>query len=383
MKILQVSNWYKPGWESGGVARYASNLAEQLVSDEHEVTVFTTDAYIDDPPERNPVSVDGVETYYFPNISNRITESTNLSLPVGVISTATKRVNEFDIVHIHEHRSPLAAITAYTAVKTGTPYFVQPHGSLPTSTGNTVFKKAWDGVIGNKLLDHADGYIALHEIEVSQFKAAGIDQQSISIVRNGFTLSSDIEPPDADEFEAEYGFDSTLPTFLYVGRISERKGVKMLVEALSTIKEIECIIIGPDSGNAERVKKAISNNQGKHIHYLGYVSEETKYAAYEYADAFVIPTRKGEGLPTTVLEALYFGNPIVATHAANVEFISEHQCGIISGNTVTGLRNTCLELLDCEMETMGEKGQKLVKEKFDWDSICENVQQIYSAKLNE
>ena len=45
MKVLQVTNFFKPSWESGGPARVAYGLSKKLIERGHEVTVYTTDGF--------------------------------------------------------------------------------------------------------------------------------------------------------------------------------------------------------------------------------------------------------------------------------------------------------------------------------------------------
>ena len=45
MRILHVTNFFKPSWESGGPANVAYGLCKNLVKMGHDVTVYTTDGY--------------------------------------------------------------------------------------------------------------------------------------------------------------------------------------------------------------------------------------------------------------------------------------------------------------------------------------------------
>ena len=45
MKILQVTNFFKPSWESGGPARVVYAISKKLIERGHEVTVYTTDGF--------------------------------------------------------------------------------------------------------------------------------------------------------------------------------------------------------------------------------------------------------------------------------------------------------------------------------------------------
>lgn len=48
MKILHVTNFFKPSWESGGPARVVYEISKKLVEMGHEVTVYTTDGFNQD-----------------------------------------------------------------------------------------------------------------------------------------------------------------------------------------------------------------------------------------------------------------------------------------------------------------------------------------------
>ena len=72
MRILYVSSFFKPSWESGGITRASYEIAKKLVERGHEVTVYTTDGFKSRlPVETNkPVYVDGIRVYYFKNLSS-------------------------------------------------------------------------------------------------------------------------------------------------------------------------------------------------------------------------------------------------------------------------------------------------------------------------
>ena len=72
MKIFQVTNFFKPSWEAGGVAKVAYEISKNLVNEGHEVTVYTTDGFKTklNTVKNKPVNVDKINTYYFRNLSS-------------------------------------------------------------------------------------------------------------------------------------------------------------------------------------------------------------------------------------------------------------------------------------------------------------------------
>jgi glycogen synthase len=64
MKILQVTDFFKPSWESGGPARVAYEISKKLIERGHEVTVYTTDGFKSrlDVEKNVPVDINGIKT---------------------------------------------------------------------------------------------------------------------------------------------------------------------------------------------------------------------------------------------------------------------------------------------------------------------------------
>ena len=115
MKILQVTNFFKPSWEAGGPPRVVYEISKKLVERGHEVTVYTTDGfkYRLNVEKNKPIDVDGIRVYYFRNLSSYLTRKWILPILYYLPMIAKKEIKEFDIIHIHEYRTFLAIITLY------------------------------------------------------------------------------------------------------------------------------------------------------------------------------------------------------------------------------------------------------------------------------
>ena len=97
----------------------------------------------------------------------------NIVTPYYLIFIARKQVKNFDIIHIHEHRTFLAVIVCYFAKKNNVPYIVQAHGSVMPFFQKTLFKKLFDKLWGNNILNNASNLIALTETESEQYQNDG------------------------------------------------------------------------------------------------------------------------------------------------------------------------------------------------------------------
>ncbi|MGB4611829.1 MAG: LPS biosynthesis protein, partial [Methanothermobacter thermautotrophicus] len=65
--------------------------------------------------------VDGIRTYYFRDLSMYLAGNMNLPVPHKLPYVAWREIREFDVVHIHEHRTFLAAVVATLASRAGVP----------------------------------------------------------------------------------------------------------------------------------------------------------------------------------------------------------------------------------------------------------------------
>ena len=98
MKILQVTNFFKPAWETGGVTRVAYDMSKYLHELGHSVTVYTTDGGNKRlKVTKNRVTyIDGIKTYYFKNVSQYLAKSFNFVTPYYLTLILKKEINKFD-----------------------------------------------------------------------------------------------------------------------------------------------------------------------------------------------------------------------------------------------------------------------------------------------
>ena len=109
------------------------------------------------------------------------------------------------------------------------------------------------------------------------------------------------------------------PQFLFLGRISQLKGIGELIEAAKILTErnydFEFLIVG--HGDCEGVVEEYSRliyeyGLESHLHFTGQLMGKEKYQVYAESDVYVFPSWT-EGCPTSVLEALGAGLFVIST----------------------------------------------------------------------
>jgi len=123
MRILQVTQFFKPMWEAGGVVRVAYEISKHLKERGHEVTVYTTNrcSRPTNIETNKSIDVEGMKVYYFENLRKYFSLGTLKVIPYYLPFIARKQIKEFDIIHIHEHRTILAVIVHHYAKKIWNP----------------------------------------------------------------------------------------------------------------------------------------------------------------------------------------------------------------------------------------------------------------------
>jgi glycosyltransferase involved in cell wall biosynthesis len=117
---------------------------------------------------------------------------------------------------------------------------------------------------------------------------------------------------------------------LFLSRIVREKGIFEILEAFKNICKrrdgIELIIAG-DGEDFEELQSRAS--QIENIRVVGYVEGDEKSRLFEESDIYCLPSYS-EGLPVSVLEAMFFGLPIIATRVGGLKsFFREREMGYL------------------------------------------------------
>ena len=273
------------------------------------------------------------------------------------------------------------------AKATGKPYLVRPHGMLdPWAVRNSRWKKFLAGYLYEN--DHLRGaacLLALCESEARSIRAYGL-RNPVAIIPNGIDLPTPRLKPK------NHAAGNPL-RLLYLGRLHPKKGLAILLQAWGTLHRRESIrngtwelaISGWDQSGHEDELKLLCRQTGidGSVRFLGPRFGADKDAAYREADAFVLPSFS-EGLPMVVLEAWAYGLAVIMTPQCNIPE------GFAMGAAIKvepnpheierGLLNL-FEMSDSERQVMGERGVTLVKKRFTWPIVADEMRAIHEWVL--
>jgi glycosyltransferase involved in cell wall biosynthesis len=391
MKILHVTPFFKPSWEAGGPPRSVYEIARRQVTSGHEVTVFTTDGFKKrlDIKKNVPVDVDGITTYYFRNLSMFLAGGLNFPIPYYLPVLVRKNLKEFDIIHIHEHRTFLAAIVHRYAKKYNIPYVIQPRGSAPTMIKSRQ-KEIFDKIVGKSIIYGACKIIASSHSETSQYKDVfmNLDLDSVVQIPNGIDLKTYEKLPQEGLFIEKMGIKEDEKIILYLSRLHERKGIDLLLKSFKSLIDqmdkkllLKLVIAGPDDHYLDKINLLVQELGIENLVSIpGPLYETDKLEAYVDADVFVLPSRdRYESFGNVVVEAMACKTPVVVTKYCGVsEWISPEEGQVIDYQE-DQMQNALLDILqnDLKRDYMAQKARELALNTFNWDIVVEDTQEVY------
>ena len=174
---------------------------------------------------------------------------------------------------------------------------------------------------------------------------------------------------------------------LFVGNLSERKGVTDLLKALSRpgfeALPLELVLAG-DGDIAAYQAKANALGLEKKVRFAGWVGQAEVADLMAQADFLVLPSYD-EGLPLVILEALGNEVAVVCTPVGEIPSVLQHgitACFVAPGD-VNGLAAALQSLLRQPelIKTLEINGKALYEEKFSLSGFFSNIAQIHKRSF--
>jgi glycosyltransferase involved in cell wall biosynthesis len=268
-----------------------------------------------------------------------------LAVPLFLLSfarAARRAARGADLVHAHWLPSALPALA------TRKPLVVQLWGTDVELARRTPR-------VARLLLRQAR--LVLCPSEALAAAAQGLGAREVRVVPSGVSIPEDVGPAGDP------------PHVLFVGRLSEEKGILELLEATEGIPRV---IVG-DGPLRDRVPDAV-----------GFVVPSMLGPYYERASVVACPSRR-EGYGVVAREAMAYGRPVVATVVGGLlDAVEDEVTGLlVPPGDVKALRAAIERLLgDAELRRrLGGVARARAKERFSWAAATEATIEAYRDAL--
>ncbi len=245
-------------------------------------------------------------------------------------STARTAARDADLVHAHWLPSGLVALS------TGRPFILQLWG-----TDVELARRARP--LARSIVRRARIVICPSTALAEEARALGA--QEVRVIPSGVDLP------------AEVGKEASPSEVLYVGRLSEEKGVLELVAATGGMR----LVVAGDGPLRERVPGA-----------LGFVPHHELSPLYARAAVVACPSRR-EGFGVACAEAMAHGRPVVASAVGGLlDLVVDGETGLlVPPGDADALRAGLARVLDDAQlrRSMGAAARKRAEEKLSWDRV--------------
>ncbi|MES9869612.1 MAG: glycosyltransferase, partial [Sedimenticola sp.] len=173
---------------------------------------------------------------------------------------------------------------------------------------------------------------------------------------------------------------------LFLGRVNWKKGIDRLIDALAWMPSVRLIVAGNDEENLapKLEKQAADLDVTDRVMFTGPVAGDEKHALLAKCSALVLPSYS-ENFGNVVLEAMAVGRPVAVTPEVGLaRMVSENKVGIVIPGEPEMMGKTLADFLDdnASLDIMGERGRRLVEERFTWDSVAEQMELAYLKYLD-
>lgn len=262
------------------------------------------------------------------------------------------------------------------------PYMVTIHGNLnPAALRiSAAKKKLAQWIFFSRLLRRATCLQALNEEEYLCIRRFGLTQP-ICIVPNGAALPDQKVVPESGAVRPS---GSSKRIALYLGRLHPIKNLSSLLRAWSSVANRHpdwLLVVAGDGPRSykDQLMSIASEAPRESIFFVGHVQGEEKSAWLREAQLFVLPS-SSEGFAMAPLEALAYGTPVLLTTACNFPEVESVGCGVLSDSSPAGIATALdrlLALAPVDLRLMGGRGRQLVKTRYSWDVICNQLEGVY------
>lgn len=257
------------------------------------------------------------------------------------------RIRNFkpDVIHVHNFLPQVSPSIFFVARSFKVPIVLTLHnyrlicpsatlffnGSIYENSTHAIFPfdAIWKGVYRNSKVETAivafmtalhnvlgtwrnriSCYIALTQFSKEKFKRSTLNIPAERLL---------VKPNFVEDFGE--GEQTREDFFLFIGRLTEEKGISVLLKA-AALKRFKLVIIGDGP-----LRKLVENSakQNPSINYLGQLDKGAVIGYLKKCTALIFPSIWYEGFPVTILEAFATGTPIIASRLGSMQEIVQHK----------------------------------------------------------
>ncbi|MFH1457408.1 MAG: glycosyltransferase family 4 protein [Patescibacteria group bacterium] len=225
----------------------------------------------------------------------------------------------------------------------------------------------------------------------------GVKKEKIVLIPNGVCLSAfatNCSCASADrrqDLKNKLGIKQNEKVILTVSRIVEKNGVEDLIKSINLLKNknIKLLIVG-DGELKNKLEKLVDeldldNNtllSSGQVQFLGEIDYNETQKYYSVTDVFCRPSLS-EGFGNVFVEAMAAEIPVIATPVGGIlDFLKDNEtgwfCEVKNPQSIADkIKYILNEKNSNEVGKVVNNAKKMVKEKYSWDKVAEQMKKVF------
>jgi glycosyltransferase involved in cell wall biosynthesis len=381
--VLIVTHTFLP--HVGGIERVVYEQGKRLMQLGFEVTVLTSRM---NTPQS--YSVDGVRVCCYDSLNSAFDLGIPYPIPhLNFFEPFYKCVHRSDLVHVHGHPYLSSLYAAKLGKLLGKPVVLTQHNTFIAYSGVLWDHVEWlnDAAVGKQVIRSSDRIITVSSATRDYVLNLGANPRGVKVLRNGVDIER-FKPSNSSRalVRRRLGIASDAIVALTVRRLVYKNGVDTLLEsahiALTENPKLVFLAVGtgPDreAVRAKIQQLKISDN----FKLAGFVSDADLPAYYNAADAFVLPSKSGEGLPLVALEAMSSGLPVIATEVGGIAEVVDEKCGrLVPAGNPNEMAKAILEFTKIDLSPMKSAVRSYSERTFSWEANVKRLAETYKELI--
>lgn len=250
-------------------------------------------------------------------------------------------------------------------------------------------RKPWqvflDGKTGRKVSLFISNSEAGRKVRISREK---FPAEKILTIYNGISDEIKYNAGDKIRIREKYNFESDEILIGHISNIRSMKGHEEVLEAAQKIvainPKVKFVFVGRDDSKGKIPALAAEKKLRDYVWFLGFHQNPEEILAA--IDIFILPSH-WEGFPTSVLEAMLYRKPVIASNVGGIpEMIDDGVDGIlIPPKNPEALAEALLKMLSDPdfADMLGENARRKALEKFRLKDMIEKIQNAYLSALDK
>jgi phosphatidyl-myo-inositol alpha-mannosyltransferase len=346
----------------GGVQTHVRAQAATLRARGHEVTVIAPRTW-SKPGPGDDAGADEVVS-----IGRTVSIPANGSVaPIAFGPVAASRVRRAianlspEVVHLHEPLIPSLSVLAL--LNSRAPCVGTFHASADSSAGYWVARPILNGVM-DRLRIRIVVSNAARDLIGRYFPG------DYEVIPNGVEVARYATAPRLDLAAGR--------TVLFLGRLERRKGLEVLIQALTRLRDLDAKLVVGGTGPEERACRTLAARLGVDVQFIGGVYDDLKPGMFRSADVYCAPAVGGESFGIVLIEAMAAGTPVVCSDLPGFRAVAEGAAALVPPGDPGLLADSLRQVLTDERRaaSMSESG-RTVADRYDWSRLAERLEDVY------